>query len=77
VAAKLVAAGRDALLAAPDECGTVVVLMRAPGSTLDCSSVWKQLAAKVGGRGGGRADRVEGRMPGRIDDFPRLVRELV
>ncbi len=77
VAAKLVAAGRDALLAAPDDAGTAVVLMRAAGSTLDCSAVWKQLAAKVGGRGGGRADRVEGRMPGRIDDFPRLVRELV
>lgn len=77
VAAKLVAAGRDALLAAPDDAGTAVVLMRAAGSTLDCSAVWKQLAAKVGGRGGGRADRVEGRVPGRIDDFPRLVRELV
>jgi alanyl-tRNA synthetase len=77
VAAKLVAAGRDALLAAPDDNGTVVVLMRAPGSTLDCGALWKQLAAKVGGRGGGRADRAEGRVPARIDDFAALVGPLV
>ncbi|HEU4613825.1 MAG TPA: alanyl-tRNA editing protein [Kofleriaceae bacterium] len=77
VATKLVAAGRDAMLAAPDDSGTVVVLMRAAGSTLDCSAVWKQLAAKVGGRGGGRADRAEGRVPARIDDFAALVGSLV
>ena len=65
VAAKLVAAGRDALLYAPD-AGTVL-LMRAAGSTLDCAAIWKQLAAKLGGRGGGKADRAGGtaREPGR------------
>ena len=59
VAAKLVAAGRDAVLTAPD--GTVV-LFRAPGSSLDCGAVWKRLAAAHGGRGGGKAERAEGRL---------------
>ena len=77
VAAKLVATGRDAVLAAPDDSGTVVLLMRAPGSTLDCGAVWKQLAAKVGGRGGGRPERAEGRVPSRLDDFARIAAELV
>ncbi|MEZ4362848.1 MAG: alanyl-tRNA editing protein [Kofleriaceae bacterium] len=63
VAAKLTAAGRDALLYAPDDAGAaMVVLARAPGSSLDCGALWKQLAARVGGRGGGRADRAEGRL---------------
>jgi alanyl-tRNA synthetase len=62
VAAKLAAAGRDALLYAPDEAGgAVVVLARAAGSSLDCGGLWKQLVARAGGRGGGKADRAEGR----------------
>jgi len=77
VAAKLVAAGRDALLAASDDSGTTVVLFRAAGSTLDCGALWKQLAARHGGRGGGRADRAEGRLGAAIADWPALVGELL
>ncbi len=73
VAAKLVAAGRDAILCAPDDAGAAVVLFRAPGSTLDCGALWKQLAAKVGGRGGGRADRAEGRLSAAVSDWPALI----
>ncbi len=73
VAAKLVAAGRDAILCAPDDAGTAVVLMRATGSTLDCGALWKQIAAKVGGRGGGRADRAEGRVPTRVTEWAQLI----
>lgn len=62
IAAKLAAAGRDAILAAPDGEGMHVVLFRAPGSTLDCGALWKQLAARGGGRGGGKAERAEGRL---------------
>ncbi|HEY0252820.1 MAG TPA: alanyl-tRNA editing protein, partial [Kofleriaceae bacterium] len=40
IAQKLVAAGRDALLAAPDETGTTVCLMRASGSTRDMGALW-------------------------------------
>jgi alanyl-tRNA synthetase len=73
IAAKLVAAGRDALLAASDETSTVVVLFRAPGSTLDCGVLWKKLAAVHGGRGGGKADRAEGRLAAPVHDWSALV----
>ncbi len=76
VAAKLVAAGRDALLAATDGTSTTVVLFRAQGSTLDCGALWKQLAARHGGRGGGRADRAEGRLAAAVADWPALIAEL-
>ena len=76
VAAKLVAAGRDAILASPDDSGVTVVLFRAQGSTLDCGALWKQLAARAGGRGGGRADRAEGRLASPITDWATLVAEL-
>jgi alanyl-tRNA synthetase len=75
VAAKLVAAGRDALLYAP-EAGTVL-LMRAPGSAVDCGAVWKQLAAKLGGRGGGKADRADGRLANPVDDWAGIVSALL
>ena len=74
VAAKLTAAGRDALLAAPDDSGTTVVLFRAPGSTVDCGALFKKLAATAGGRGGGRPDRAEGRLATRLDDWPEALR---
>jgi alanyl-tRNA synthetase len=77
VAAKLVATGRDAILSAADDSGTAVVLMRAPGSTLDCGALWKKLSAQLGGRGGGRADRAEGRLPGRVDDWTTAVTVLL
>ena len=75
VAARLVAAGRDALLYAP-EAGTVL-LMRAPGSTIDCGALWKQLAAKLGGRGGGKADRADGRLANPVEDWSGVVGELL
>lgn len=62
VAAKLAGAGRDAILAAPDGEGFHVVLFRGTGSALDCGALWKQLAARAGGRGGGKAERAEGRL---------------
>jgi alanyl-tRNA synthetase len=77
VAAKLVAAGRDALLAAADDTGTTVVLFRAGAASLDCGALWKQLAARFGGRGGGRADRAEGRLAAPIADWPAVLAELL
>jgi alanyl-tRNA synthetase len=77
VAAKLVAAGRDAILAAPDDAGATVVIFRAAGSQLDCAALYKRLQAKLGGRGGGRPDRAEGRLAAPIGDWPALVAELL
>jgi alanyl-tRNA synthetase len=76
VAGKLVAAGRDAILSSIDDSGTAVIVMRAPGSALDCGALWKQLSAKFGGRGGGKADRAEGRLPTQIADWPHAVTSL-
>ena len=73
VGAKLCAAGRDAALCAPDAEGATVVLFRAPGGALDCGALWKRLAAEIGGRGGGRADRAEGRLARPIEDWAALV----
>lgn len=77
VAAKLVATGRDAILSAPEGEGAVVVVFRAPGSTLDCGALWKKLIAKVPGRGGGRAERAEGRLTGPVGDWPTLVSDVI
>ena len=76
VAAKLVAAGRDAILCAPDDAGATVVMMRASGSSLDCGALWKQLAARLGGRGGGRADRADCRLSSPVADWPATIAEL-
>ena len=62
---------------APDDGGTTAVLFRAPGSALDCGALWKRLAAEVGGRGGGRADRAEGRLAQPVADWPGLIERLV
>jgi alanyl-tRNA synthetase len=77
VAAKLAGAGRDALLAAPDDSGATVVLIRAAGSTRDCGALWKALAGKLGGKGGGRADRAEGRLATPVADWPAAVADAI
>jgi len=76
VAAKLVTAGRDALLAVRVDDGTQVVLFRAPGSTLDCGALFKQLSATHGGRGGGKPDRAEGKLAAQLADWPAAIAEL-
>jgi alanyl-tRNA synthetase len=77
VAAKLVGSGRDAILCATDATGAaIVVMMRAAGSSLDCGALWKRLATQHGGRGGGRPDRADGRLPAAPADWPAAIAEL-
>jgi alanyl-tRNA synthetase len=76
VAAKLAGAGRDAILCAPDDAGASVVIMRAAGSSLDCGALWKRLAAKLGGRGGGRAERAEGKLTTPVADWAAAVADV-
>ncbi|HEY5935441.1 MAG TPA: alanyl-tRNA editing protein [Kofleriaceae bacterium] len=76
IGAKLTAAGRDAILCAPDAEGAVAILFRAPGSTLDCGALWKKLQGRLGGRGGGRADQAQGRL-GPTTNWPTLIDELL
>jgi alanyl-tRNA synthetase len=77
VAAKLVASGRDALLCAPTDDGAVVVLFRAEGSALDCGATFKKLLAKMPGRGGGRAERAEGRLTVQPADWTIAISEIL
>jgi len=55
-----------AICTAPDASGsdgTLVVVQRGATATFDCGAWLKDLAAKTGGRGGGRPERAEGRVP--------------
>jgi alanyl-tRNA synthetase len=47
--------------------GVHTIVARGPGSSADCGALLKALAASCGGRGGGRAERAEGRMPAGTD----------
>jgi alanyl-tRNA synthetase len=67
LASRLNAAGKDALLAAATPDGTQVLIARAAGSALDCGALLKKLAQASGGRGGGKPDHAEGRLPAAID----------
>jgi alanyl-tRNA synthetase len=77
IAARIAAAGRDAVLCAAEPAATTVVMLRAAGSRLDCGGLWRLLAAEHAGRGGGRADRAEGRLARRVGDWPQLVDTLL
>jgi alanyl-tRNA synthetase len=72
LATRITQAGRDALLAAPSEAGTGVLIARAKGSDLDAGATLKKLAQACGGRGGGKAEHAEGRLPADVD-WPALV----
>jgi alanyl-tRNA synthetase len=61
---------RDGLVAilggrAPD--GVSVLVARGHGADLDCGAFLKKLAAHAGGRGGGRREHAEGRLPAGVD----------
>jgi alanyl-tRNA synthetase len=63
VAATVTRQGFSALLAAPSAEGCSVVLARAEGDRFDCAAFLKRVTAQAGGRGGGRPERAEGRLP--------------
>lgn len=73
VAARITAQGdRVAMIAGAADGGTIVLIARGPDSRFDCGRFLKQVAAAAGGRGGGRPERAEGRLPLNID-WPTLV----
>lgn len=67
VASRLNALGKDALLAAAAADGTQVLIARAAGSRLDAGALLKKLAQATGGRGGGKPEHAEGRLPASIE----------
>jgi alanyl-tRNA synthetase len=69
------APGAIAFLAGRGADGHAVLVARGSASAFDCGAFLKAAAAKAGGRGGGRADRAEGRLP-LAADWLALVAEL-
>lgn len=65
-----------AFLAGRDDEGAPVVVVRGAASDFDCGGFLKRAAQAAGGRGGGRPDRAEGRIPPNVD-WPELVRALL
>jgi alanyl-tRNA synthetase len=55
------------LLAGRGPDGLSVLIARGAGSTFDCGAFLKRAAAQAGGRGGGRPERAEGRLPATAD----------
>jgi alanyl-tRNA synthetase len=62
-----------AFLAGRSADGLAVLVARGSESTFDCGGFLKKAAAEAGGRGGGRPERAEGRLP-RDADWPALVK---
>lgn len=56
-----------ALLAGKTDDGTQVLCVRGSGSSFDCGAFVKRVAQASGGRGGGRPERAEGRLPPGVD----------
>jgi len=67
--------GFVAILAGRGPDGLALVAARGEGSAFDCGALVKALAARTGGRGGGRPERAEGRLPAGVD-LAALVAEL-
>ncbi|HRI70442.1 MAG TPA: DHHA1 domain-containing protein [Polyangium sp.] len=73
VAARITTRGdRVAMIAGAADGGTIVLVARGPESTFECGAFLKKVAALGGGRGGGRPERAEGRLPLGVD-WPALV----
>jgi alanyl-tRNA synthetase len=67
--------GAVAFLAGRGPDGLAVLVARGAASTFDCGAFLKRAAAQAGGRGGGRPERAEGRLPVEAD-WPALVAAL-
>jgi len=61
-----------AFLASRSDSGLAVMISRGPASRFDCGAFLKRVAAAAGGRGGGRPEHAEGRLPADAD-WPALV----
>ncbi len=59
--------GAVALIAGATAEGLHVIAQRGPGSDFDCGAFLVRVARETGGRGGGRPDRAEGRLPASAD----------
>ena len=68
--------GWVALVAAKTSEGMLMLAARGEGAAFDCGAFIKRAAQSAGGRGGGRAEMAEGRLPAAAD-WPKLVADLL
>lgn len=66
--------GAIACLAAPGPDGLAVLISRGREAAVDCGALMSAIARSAGGRGGGKRDHAEGRLPPGTD-WPALVRQ--
>lgn len=59
--------GVTAIVRAKIDGAAHLVLMRGPGSSTDCGALLRKLATAAGGKGGGRPEHAEGRLPEAFD----------
>lgn len=76
VAARLATGDRLVALAAPGPDGTHVVFARGPESDVSCGDLLRTVAEAGGGRGGGRPEHSQGKLPSGAD-FEALVRRAL
>ena len=77
VAARITAEpGAVAILAGSASDGMPVLVARGGQASFDCASFLRQLAAATGGRGGGKPERAEGRLP-TATDFAAQARSVL
>jgi alanyl-tRNA synthetase len=73
LAVRIAAAGRLAVLAIEDGEGLQMIAARPEGSQVDCGALVRRVAQQAGGKGGGRPERAEGRLP-KATDFVAVAR---
>jgi alanyl-tRNA synthetase len=76
IAARLAVDDRVVALAAPSAEATDIIVTRGPHSGVSAAEVVKHVARAAGGRGGGRPEVAQGRLPAGID-WVALVREAL
>lgn len=73
IAERLAEGDRVVALASTSAVGIDVVIARGPASSVSCGALFKSVAQASGGRGGGRPEHAQGRLPADAD-FVALVR---
>lgn len=67
------APGRVAVIGAAIESGTHWTVMRSADVSVDCGALLRRLATAAGGKGGGRPEHAEGRLPRDFDVAAALI----
>jgi alanyl-tRNA synthetase len=65
-------AGATAIVRAPIESGAHLIVSRGPGASLDCGALVRKLTSAAGGKGGGRPEHAEGKLPRDFDVLTAL-----